>query len=293
MNTPNAEQNQDLSSQEEEKVALPEIPVPGDDEVKLDTDEKNKTPEGESSDDSESQGESSDEKNQKHKKSNPFSKRLRKKNDRIAELEAQVAGLQKPADQVSEKPDENKGPDPENYEHGINDINYINDLAVHNGKEAGKQAYQEARETELKQARETEVQQTVQKAESNFTQKMEQAWDKHKDFQQVWESGGFNHDPAVMHALKSSENAGELTYQILKNPELSQEIMQMDPVSAIYKIGELGAKLTPVQKKNKNGTSNMPEPFEPLNTGKPNSRPEYSEDMSNDQFAARYPIDGF
>jgi len=291
MNTPNTEQNQDLSSQEDEKVVLPEIPIPGDNEVKLDTDEKNEDSQEEGSESSESQEESSDDKNQKPKKSNPFSKRLRKKNDRIAELEAKLAEREQPANQTQEQPEEIKGPNPDNYEHGINDINYINDLAVHNGKEAGRQAYQEARQADERLAKEQQVQQTVQKAESNFVSKMDKAWNDHKDFAQVWETGGFDHDPAVMHALKSHAEAGELTYQILKNPELSREMMQMDPVTAISKIGELGAKLTPVRPKNKTGKSSMPEPFEPLNTGKPNVRPEFSEDMSNDQFSARYPID--
>ncbi len=284
MNEPNAENNQDLSSQEEE-VKLP--PIEGMEEEP--NTEKEEEPKGEE-ESQESQEDNSESENQK-KKSNPFSKRLRKKNDRIAELEARLAKVEQPVTQEQNESDEKKdgAPDPKDFEHGINDIEYIKSTA----RWEGKQAYLEAKQTDIKEAEEQKIQKTVETVEQNFNDKMSEAWEKHSDFEEVWEKGGFSHEnPAVMHAIKGSEIAGDLTYHILKDSELSAELSQMDPVSAIRKIGQMEAKLTSeTNEKPKRKKTGMPDPFVPVGSGKTNSIPEFSEDMSPEAFAARFPIE--
>ena len=286
----NQDQNQDTAT--EDTVVLPDIAVPGEEEItaEVETEETGEATKEEEENSSEDGAEEDTE--EKPKKESSFARRRRRDKERIQALEDENRRLKQPAQTQQQTATKSDEPKPDDFEHGINDINYINARAEWVGREAATRTFYELKQADLKETQQQKFQRELADAHANFEEKIDAAFDKYDDFEEVY-SRKIDLDPAVLHALKKSPVAGDLAYHILKDRKLSAEISQMNAIDGIAKIGELNAKLTPVQKKDKNGVSKMTKPFKPVGTGKTNSRPEFSEDMSQEAFNERYPIENY
>ncbi len=213
------------------------------------------------------------------KKVSGFTRRLNRERDarakaeaRAQELEDRLAAQQKPKSETK-----SGEPDPTGYEHGINDINYIKDMARHEGEQAFYKTQKKAKEDDVQKAYAS----TMQKANDNFEEKLAEAADRYEDFDEVFHSNRVDLDPSVLHAVKSSDIAGDLTYKLLKDKKLASKIANMNNVDGIRAIGRLEAKLTASPK---SGKSKMPAPVKTVGDGKTKQKRAYSDDMSQEEF---------
>ena len=207
-------------------------------------------------------------------------KRLRDK----ATIEAQQAEIDRLKSQG--KPAEvpkNGEPNADGYEHGINDINYIRDMA----RFEGKQAYHQERQKEQVTNQQQKTQKMYQSAQENYMDSMDTAADNHSDFEEKVTSISTDRlDPNTQLAIMKHKNAGELAYYLGSNPEVYRKIESAHPVDAISMIGEIGTKLTPKAKKTQQ--TKMPKPVSTLGTSKVKSIGEY--DGSQESFDSNHSI---
>ncbi|MCP3683927.1 MAG: hypothetical protein GY861_14685 [bacterium] len=218
------------------------------------------------------------------KKVSGFERRRRRDRAKIEALEKELANKNQ-ASPEKKQPETQGPPNPEDYEHGINDINYVNDLAEHTGAAAGKKAYAEAKQADQV----VQAQNEAQKIDTDYFEKLDDAHTAHDDFEKVYQDNYVQLSDAALHALKKHKNAGELTYQILKDRNLGAKLEGMDAISQVVAIGEMGAKIKPAKQKKK--VSGFTKPIEPVGSGKSNNKLEYSNDWDQATFNKERPIE--
>ncbi len=221
----------------------------------------------------------------KRKKISGFKKSLNKKNARIQELEARLQQMQEKPPQTQEKTQDNsdKAPSPDDYEHGINDINYINENAAFNGRKVAREEFHRLETARQQHKQQTKAQQQIQTVEEKYTTTMDLAAEKFDDFEDVISSvSNPNLDPNVAFAIKDSDIGGEIFYHLASNPKELKRFQEMPPVRAVKEIGKLETKLTTGPKKKP--LTKMPKPVSTIGTGKVKSQKEYGNDTTIDEF---------
>jgi len=216
---------------------------------------------------------------EKPKKVSGFKRRLDRANARAEAAEEKLRQFEAP------KVEPKTELDPDDYENGESDLGYIKDVA----RKAGKDAYFETKESDRKQDEQTKIDNNNRDIESNYTSKMDEVSEKYEDFEDVFQNNYVNLDPNVLQAVKGSEHAGELTYQILKDKALGEKLANMTQLEGIKAIGRMEAELsTPAPGKK---VSSMTKPFKPVGTGKSISKLSYSDDMNQESFDENMPFE--
>ncbi len=272
------ENTEETAVEEAETSNILEQPLPMDNEAE---EKEAETPETEEAEEVAEVEESTEVEEKPKKKISGFHrKRLRDK----ATIEAQQAEIERLKSKPTAPPQDG-APDPEKYEHGINDINYINAMAQH----AGRQAYFEEKKKDQATNQQQRVLQTYRDAQDNYMEKMDEAASTHDDFDEVVNSVSTDRlDQNVQYAIMTSENAGELAYHLGSNPKLYKKLEGMNPVQAIRELGKLEDKLTP---KKKTAVSKMPKPVSTLGTSKVTSHKEYDGTQTQEEFEATHSIE--
>lgn len=114
-----------------------------------------------------------------------------------------------------------------------------------------------------KQQQEHQAQQTQAEATRKFTENSAAFAEDKADFNEVLGRVP-NLQPSVLNELMAMENGPELAYFLGSHLDIADSIVQMNPVAAGIKIGEIARKLAePKQVKQ----SSAPAPIEPLKSG--------------------------
>ncbi len=287
---------QNVESTEESLLNTPLEDEAKDDEKPTEEAEEESEEEG-AQDDEVSEDENQDEAEKPKKKVSGFKRRLNRERDRAEaaerrayEAEQRLKDAGKPQQEAQEQGEQ--GPDPKKYDHGINDINYINDMADHRGRTAAREEFaklEQARQTTKKQ---TATQNRIKTVEEKYLSTMDDAAESHNDFDEVISSvSDPNIDPNVAFAIKDSDVGGEIFYHLAKNPKVLKKLKGMSSVQAVKEVGKMEAKLTEKPEPKKKPVSKMSKPLKPLGTGKTNAKSSYSNDMSQEEFNRSFPLE--
>ncbi len=215
----------------------------------------------------------------KPKKKNGFKRRLDREKAARQRAEDKLAVYEQQNSPKSTAP-KNDAPNPDDFEHGINDINFIRAEARHEAKSA----YLEEKQADQQSQRSRSIQAEKAKAQNNFDTKFEKALDKYPDLEErIEDSGIFFKNENVKHAIKDSDEPGELMNYFADNPEEAAKLEQMTDIKAVAMIGRLDNKLsTPKQKKTQ--VTKAPKPVSTLTGSKTKSPREYDGKTSLDEF---------
>ncbi len=71
----------------------------------------------------------------------------------------------------------------------------------------------------------TQLKTRITKADENFNTKLDDAFARHDDFEDLWEQSSLEVPSELMLALKESDHAGDMTYDIIKDPNIREKIL--------------------------------------------------------------------
>lgn len=215
-------------------------------------------------------------------------KRLDRERAAREALERENEELRRQIPQQQQAQPKNGAPDPNDYEHGINDINFINA----NARWEAKQAYYEEREKDIQAQQAARFQQSRQKAHRNFESRMDEAEEKYPGLAEKVEMSGidFSYAPeGVRHALKSAKNVGEIMNYFANEPNAAMDIIDMEPIEAVMAIGELNRKLRP-KKETAKPVSKAPKPVSTIKGKNTTQSKTYNPNWTTEEFLANTSI---
>ena len=165
-------------------------------------------------------------------KRNGFAKKLARKDEVIAELQAKLAQVQPKAE-----PKVETAPKPDDFEtYG----DYAAALADHKAKEAVKEALaqrdNQAKQEQLRSERERMAQ--------DFQAKAKEFAKTAPDFYEVTQSVDFELSPAMQQALLESDMGPQLAYHLAQNLDEAEQLNQMGYGQIARRLGKLEATLT-------------------------------------------------
>jgi hypothetical protein len=128
---------------------------------------------------------------------------------------------------------------------------------------------------------------------AKYTDSCAKAAAKYTDYHQVFNADVLNtiKDPMVVDAVQTHANGGDIAYLLSKNPQEALKIAQLPTHEALFAIKSIVDKVPGSNGQPSNKTSSFSPPIDPLGGNKSNSIPEYSPDMSKEDFDRRYPIE--
>lgn len=141
------------------------------------------------------------------------------------------------------------------------------------------------REREARVAKEREAEQAkayTERIEANWNERLESARQRYRDFDEVVLSNDeLPVTPAMGEAIKASDVGADVAYHLGKHPKEAARIAALDPVSQIFEMGKLAARIStkPV--------SNAPPPLEPTRGGRSSSNDIYEEGLSFAEYKRR------
>lgn len=117
----------------------------------------------------------------------------------------------------------------------------------------------------LRKQQESTQQQTAQaehtKLQRTWEKRVQDAMSVYDDFEDVALSPDVPVTQAMMQSILRAEKGADVAYFLGKNPEVAQQLSQLDPVSVAIRIGEIAATVArPAAKK----TTNAPPPITPI-----------------------------
>ena len=153
------------------------------------------------------------------------------------------------------------------------------------------QAIQEDRRKVQEEQSQKAYAEQVRKSNLNYEAQIDKALEKYgEDFSDLLDTTPVNPDPDVQMVMKSSENAGELARHLALHQDKAQEIAAMTPAQAIHAIGLLEGTIVRTTSKPVKGKSSMTPPIDVVGTvGKSSGVKEFSDDMSDADFATAFP----
>jgi hypothetical protein len=140
-------------------------------------------------------------------------------------------------------------------------------------------------EREAKLAKEREAEQAkayTDRIETNWTERLESAREKYRDFDDVVLSNEeLPVSPAMAEAIKASDVGVDVAYHLGKHPKEAARIAALDPVSQIFEMGKIAASISskPVSK--------APPPLETGRGGRSGSNDLYDPGLSFDEYKRR------
>jgi hypothetical protein len=211
--------------------------------------------------------------------------RFKEVNEAKKELEAklaQAAQVFNPAEDVKNT-ETNLEPKREQF---ASDAEYYKEL----GLWSGRQGFQEAKTQEEQQSREYQEVQRKLSAQKNFAEKADEASKKYNNYKEALASSTVEFTEDVSLAIQASPVAGDLAYALATNPTEAARIASLPTNEALYALGTLSAQI-PGSNGQPTKMSNMPNPINPVGTGKPSATKSYSDDMDQSSFNDSFPFE--
>lgn len=184
--------------------------------------------------------------------------------ERAAQLEKELADLKKGAAPVEAKSEKGK-PDPKLF---VDDKGQFKSFEY--AEALAEYAAAKAVSDDRKAQSEERAKQEAAQAEAVARARVLESEKKHPDFRAVVDAADVRTHQQVINYLSGSENIGEVSYYLAKNPEFLARINAMHPLKAIAEIGKLEAtfeKALPVkaeEQKTTVVTSAAPPPIKTL-----------------------------
>ncbi len=265
-------------------------PEPGeDDSAEAGEEPEDKGDKLEASEDGDSQdGASEDEDEGEKPKAKPQSraqKRIRqltRERDRnkelLAQREAELAAfarladqkIQEPKPEPAAKPDADTQPKQEEYD---DYAKYLADLSAWSAREAVKQSLDAERKTQAERQRETAAQAQDRRIAERVREYFAKGVEKYDDFDEVKEDY-FDATETMMATVLESENAEDLHYYFVKNPDDAARIAKLSSIAQVRELVALEARLTPAKAEGKarpkpaaKKTTSAEPPLKPVKAG--------------------------
>lgn len=144
-------------------------------------------------------------------------------------------------EQPAQAAPEDDEPDPNLYEYGASDVNFIRDLARHDARQEFRKEMEKERRTR-----------EVQDVERTFAERVRAATAKYDDYQEVVVDGANRRawpcTPDMADAIRTSEAGPDVAYHLAKNPEDARRIAALTPIAQIRELGRLEERLTAAPK---------------------------------------------
>lgn len=156
--------------------------------------------------------------------------------ERAAELEKQLEELKKGAAPVAPKEKDKGKPDPKVFvddKGQFKSFEYAESLAAW----AATDAVERDRQAQADERRKAEA----EAAEAIARTRVAETEKRHPDFKEVVAAADVRTHTQVINYLSTSENIGEVSYYLAKNPEFLARINALHPLKAIAEIGKLEA----------------------------------------------------
>ncbi len=107
-----------------------------------------------------------------------------------------------------------------------------------------KHAFRQEQQAHERQQAETRQQQQAQERIGRYRDGLADAVQKHPDYEEVVHSPAVRYSDTVAQAVFESDNAHDLAYHLASNPEELARINALPPPAAVFKLGQLSAKLS-------------------------------------------------
>lgn len=160
-------------------------------------------------------------------------------------------------------------------------IEQFSDIEEYAAAKAKYESEKTLREHTSKQQAETHKQHQARIA-AEWENRVERAADKYEDWTDV--VGEIQPTNPVSVAIMRAENGEDVAYHLGKNPKEAQRIIGLDPISQVFELGKLSAKLASEPPKPKT-PSRAPAPISPVGGATPaTNRSVYDKDLSYDDF---------
>jgi len=210
---------------------------------------------------------------------------------KMKHMEKELAGHNTPTQQESNTPQEPSEPNWEQYEAEGRTVEQFNaDYIKHQvnlGIEANKQQEAERADTQSLDDR-------YRAADMNFSQKMHSVTSANPDFQETHRAAvdaGIQFSPEIDLAIREAPKAGELFHHLLKNHQVSYELMRLSEQSGQAALVHLGTIMATLPTGNSQPALNLTKanpPPNPISDGG-NSQIEIDENSSIADFQAAFP----
>lgn len=195
--------------------------------------------------DGEEEGEGDDEDGQRLSKRQRARQRkkakIREKDEYIEQLEAENKAIRDKLDRTSKTGEELKRPNPDDYEHGDNDPEYVADLSVYKLKKSDMEKNTEELESQSKATAEK-----ISKArEENWAQAQAEGRSRYADYDEV--VNRLSQDdvtPEMAATIVDSDDPAGLAYALGKSPDLARKISRMSPLQQARALGGIEARLS-------------------------------------------------
>lgn len=171
------------------------------------------------------------------------------KDDRIAALEAEIAGLKtagKKKDLTEEKPDVKADPDapkPEDFEFGEFDSRYVSALAAHEAKKIVAAERAKDAETRQADAAAAKAREYGEKLDGHIRSGIEKFEDFESSLEALEKVDGTPSEEA-RDMILGSEFGAEILYHLGKNPSEAVEMASKSPVEQARYLGKLEAQFS-------------------------------------------------
>lgn len=160
---------------------------------------------------------------------------------------------QQPKPQTQEAPQADAKPDPQDYENGVYDPQFIEDLTEWKADQAA-----------TRRLAEREVQESGAAALRSFHEKAKASLATMPDFYDVVGDGLEKVGPLLSEpmqlAISASDEAPALSYHFAKNPAEARRIAALNPIAQAVEIGRLEARLAAPAKPTPKTATDAPEP---------------------------------
>lgn len=226
--------------------------------------------------------ESGDEPTEKERKKNSFQDRINQKTRQAKEAEQRARQAEEATEDYRRQLEEiqaNAPKMPSLEEYDYDQEKYTQAMAEYNAA-ANRSAVQDALTDQQRFQADQAKKEAQQAMVHAFTERTGAFRDEHADFDTVVQDPSFKQGAAMTQAILIADNGPAIAYHLAKNPGLTNDINQMNPVAAAMELGRISGRLAteaPVK------TTNTPTPVTPINTSSKGSE-KTPHEMSADEY---------
>jgi len=229
-----------------------------------------------------SEAESGDEPTEKERKKNSFQERINQKTRQAKEAEQRARQAEEATEDYKRQLEEiqaNAPKMPTLEEFDYDQTQYTQAMAEYNAA-ANRSAVQDALTDQQRFQADQAKKEAQQAMVQAFTERTGAFRDEHADFDTVVQDPNFKQGAAMTQAILIADNGPAIAYHLAKNPGLTNDINQMNPVAAAMELGRISGRLAteaPVK------TTKTPTPVTPISTASKGSE-KSPDEMSADEY---------
>lgn len=195
---------------------------------------------------------------------------------RAAQLETQLSQAIEALNKLTTQQSQAQAADPRPTRDTFSDPDAYDRAVAEWGVREGERRGREAAQAEIAKQQQEDRAKTILKS---YEDRAKTFAEDHPDFEDAVFDPSLPLTPAMSQAIVINEEGPAIAYHLAQNPEVAQRIAQLDPVSQVFEIGRIAARLS------QPAPTPKPEPVRPLGARQSNVVSPDQESM--DQYGAR------